>query len=294
MTRSPLANISVSDGRATKKKRDKAVVDLWVHWCQETGRPDAGAVPDPVAEAIRLLIGDGFEPDDIRYLISSAARLRPGRTDRLDIKRLVDVMSDSRITFQAQQAYEQKKPVYPYTPYQPNLRLMRDELADLLGDDEDAWDGAEEADALWLMEKMDREAIQQQRDDMERAGVWSSPMSPSEFRQRKRQRKWREAIDSTAAKRKPEYGGKTTTYSYHAGAAEVSSVEDIDFSVDPIADRMFERGASARRVIDLHNQAPEGYWSDVARLMDDGVPIRRAYSLLSSQYDGWHPKDRRK
>lgn len=288
-----LDNISTSDGRGTKRKRDREINDLWELWCTETRRRDHGAVVTAAKQSFETWLSAGYGFNELSYIVRSAARLRPVKTDRDDVKRLVNALGDIRIENQARQAYERDRQVYPYTPYTPEVNILRDELADLLDDDENAWGEQENEDANWLMEKMTTESVQQQRDDMERAGVWHSPMSPSDFREMKRKRKWREGLDGKAAK--VSGGGKQATSSYASGAREAASVADIDFSVDPAANRLFSTGASARRVLDLHNQAPEGYWEDVAELMDvDDISARRAHSLLSSQYDGWHPRDRRK
>ena len=89
-------------------------------------------------------------------------------------------------------------------------------------------------------------------------------------------------------------GSSASTSSYTQGAQEASSLEDVDFSVDPAANKLFVRTKSVRRVVEFHNQAPAGYWDDAGQLMDDeDISAEDAYALLEDDYD-WHPEDRKK
>lgn len=281
-----LDNVVVADGRSKKRKREKEIDKLWSVWCEETGRRDD--IVESVEESFNHWLQEGYPLDELAYITAAAARLRPVRNDPDDVKRLIRVLEDEDLEHQASQAYESGREPYPYTPFRAKLQIMRDELADLLDDDESLWDVSDEESAIWIMTKMSRDDVLQLRDDMESAGVWEIPMPPSLFLSYKRKRKWREHIGVATS------GSTAATSSYEQGAQESCSLEDVDFSVDPAANKLFVRTKSIRRVVTFYNQAPAGYWHDVGELMDEeDISVDDAYALLEDDYD-WHPDERKK
>lgn len=281
-----LDNLVVADGRSKKRKRDKEIDELWSIWCQETGRQDD--IVDSVRESFDHWLQEGYSFSDLAYIVAAAARLRPVKSDPDDVKRLIRALEDEDLEYQASQAYECGREPFLYAPFRAKLLIMRDELADLLDDDESLWTSDDEESAMWIMTKMSHDDVQALRDDMESAGVWEVPMPPSLFHSYKRKRKWRENINSATT------GSSASTSSYTQGAQEASSLEDVDFSVDPAANKLFVRTKSVRRVVEFHNQAPAGYWDDAGQLMDDeDISAEDAYALLEDDYD-WHPEDRKK
>lgn len=288
-----MKQIVVSDGRKKKAIKNDNVKKLWQIWCETTDRTDVNEVHEDVEASYTHWLDEGYGFDDLAYITRAAATFRPKSNDKHDVKRLLDTLDDQDKENQAIQMYERKSEIFLFKPTFQKLKTMRHELADLLDDDEFLWDDIDEECAEWLMTHLKPDDVKTLRSDMEQAGVWSSPMSPEGFFNLRRQRKWRKNLVEKKKNNSSSKKGKTGFNAYEKGAREAARLEDIDFSVDPDADIVAET-RSVSLAVKFHQEAPDGYWSDVAELIDkDDFTVLEAYDELEEDYE-WHPREREK
>lgn len=262
----------------TEERSEPLSSRAWKLWCEASMRPPASSeCPRPFILAVRAATKSGVEPGQVLARVRHAVFLPVGKTDAAkDTKRVISVLKHPGRAAAAERA-SRARGATPYF-YQSITAEEIETVERACEMPSLRWSDADHEAALILVRKHTPEEILDLGDEVA-MDLEMSSITPSEL---------------LSGRRAGKQGGyrKAPKDTYAGGVAEDTSVDGIDFDVDPEAASLHMRGAGAAKVRAFHGRAPDGYWRELAKLLEEGEMLGTARARLEKVY-GWHPSERR-